>query len=329
MRKALFIFLAVSLILVSCATGGNIDSQYPEADYVRATGYGATMEEAELKAKTALASLFGLSVSTDTTRALMDTYSKDAFGNESSSYGEYFTNVSNVSVTADNLYGVTVVDRVQGKTECSVTVVMERKTTAEYYLSQIEQGLEAMRDLEARILSEIGTFKGLEDAVNLAKLGEKCNTQTVMYNYLTNGGHGFCSLAPAYSLIDQARRAIVLSLVVTGDDSGSVQSAVSKILTSDGVAIAKGNETPTATATVTIVWQETQGTGVASSFVFEEYNTDISIMDLAGNQVVFVMSLNGKEGHQTYDGAKTRAVKGMVADIEEKMGSELAARFSL
>ena len=326
MRRTLFIVLAALLLLVSCATKG---AQYPEADYVRATGYGATMEEAELKAKTALASLFGLSISTDSTRSLLDTYAIDEHGNESRSYGEYFTNVSNVSVTADNLYGVQVIERVKGKDECAVTVVMERKTTSEYYLAQIEQGMETIMALEAIVPSEIGTFKGLEDAVSLAKLGEKCNTQTVMYNYLTGEEHDFYSLASAYSLIDQARRAIVLSVVVTGDDSGSVLSSVSRIFTSDGVAIAKGDVEPTSVATVTINWQESQGTGVASSFVFEEYNTDISVMDLAGNQVIFVMSLNGKEGHQSYEGAKTRAVKGMVSEIGEKLGSELAARFSL
>ncbi len=315
------------LILVSCATGEL--GKDPESKYVRATGYGATMDEAELNAKTALASLFGMSVTRDTTRALMETNTSNSYGEEYSAYGEYFTNISSVIVKADNLYGVQVVDRVKGKDECAVTVVMERKTTSEYYLAQIESALESIMALESLIPTEIGTMKALEDAVLLANLGEECNTQTVMYNYLSGEEHAFYSLSRAYELIVQSRRAILLDVTVAGDDSGSVKSAISKVFADAGIPIVKGDQKPTAIAEVTIVWQESKGTGVASSFVFEEYNADISIMDMAGSQVVFVTSLNGKEGHQTYDGAKTRATKGLVSEIETSIRPEFSKRFSL
>ncbi len=329
MKKVLSIFCLLALVLVSCATKYNLDAQYPETDYVRATGYGSTMEEAELNAKTELASLFGLSISTETTRSLVDTYTKDSLGNEAASYSEYFTDASRISVDIDNLYGVKVVEREQGKTECYVTVVMERKMTAEYYLSQIEQNLKVIENLENAINAALGTFSAIDESLNLIKMIEECNTKTVMYNYLSNDSHSYCSLASAYALLNRAKSDIILIVDVSGDDSGSVKSSISRIFTENGIAISKGDDIPTAKIVVSIIWHESQGTGVASSFVFEEYNADVSVMDVAGGEILFVISFNGKEGHQNYDGAKTRAIKDIVKQIETELEPAINERFSL
>ena len=120
----------------------------------------------------------------------------------------------------------------------------------------------------------------------------------------------------------------MVEVSVEGDDSGAVRSAVSKTFTDVGIAVASGNQTPTAKAAVTIVWRESAGTGVASSFIFADYNADISLVDLAGGENIFVRSYKGKEGHQTFESAKARAISGLVSQIEDEFTPEMREVFT-
>jgi len=103
---------------------------------------------------------------------------------------------------------------------------------------------------------------------------------------------------------------------------------VDKILTGAGLKVSAGNQEPTAKATVTVVWRESTGTGVASSFIFADYNADISLVDLAGGESIFVRSYKGKEGHQTFESAKARAITGLVDQIEDEFGPAMMEVFT-
>ena len=76
-------------------------------------------------------------------------------------------------------------------------------------------------------------------------------------------------------------------------------------------------------------WTESKGTGVASSFVFAEYDASISLVDMTDGVSVFVYTEKGREGHQTIEGAKSRALTALSEEIANGLGNELKEKFAL
>jgi hypothetical protein len=334
MRKSISIIMAVLLLaglLISCSSTAWTENPYgsfPQSDYVCAVGRGKNADEADLAARKELASLFGMTVQATVSRTILET-SMNRDGNKSDSFGEFFTSTASMNVTADNLYGVEIAKRTSEKDgTCISLAVMERKVTTDFYLARLKSDGEEIQFLKASIPSLIGTMKAVEDATSLVRKSNDYNTSVVMCNYLSGKEIPFVSLAEGYELHKKAREAVVLEINVEGDDSGAVKSAVSKIFTDAGLAVSNGTKTPTAKADVSIVWRESAGTGVASSFIFADYNADVSVIDLAGNQTLLVFSAKGKEGHQSYEGAKARATTALVNTIEGNFRAQFADTFA-
>ena len=334
MKKTISVVFAVLLLaglLVSCSSTSWIKDPYgtySQSDYVCAVGRGKNVDEADLAARKELASLFGMTVQSTVSRTILET-SMNREGNKSDSFGEFFTSTAFMNVTADNLYGVEIAKRSTEKDgTCISLAVMERKTTTDFYMARLKSDGEEIQFLKASIPSLIGTMKAVEDSATLVKKSNDYNTSAVMCNFLSGGDIPFVSLAEGYELHKKAREAVVLEVNVEGDDSGAVKSAVSKIFTDAGLAISNGKLEPTAKAEVSIVWRESAGTGVASSFIFADYNADVSVIDLAGNQTLLVFSTKGKEGHQSYEGAKARATTGLVNTITGNFHAQFVDTFT-
>ena len=325
MRKPASVSLLCIILLIllaSCSSAGWLSDPYraySEDDYVCALGYGKNAAEADLDARRELASLFGMAVQSTVSRTLIETsVVKD--GKTSESFGEYFTSNASITVAVDNLFGVEIAKRTTDKYGRFISLaVMERRTTADYCLAKRNSLKNQIEDLSRTIQTNFGTISAVQDCVELIGFCNEFNTNTVMYNYLTGQSLDFMSLSFAYSLYRTARDSVVLEVVVEGDDSGSVSSVVSKVFTDSGFSVSNGALHPTARITVSITWRETKGTGVASDFMFAEYNADVSFVDLAENETIMVFSSIGKEGHQSIDGAKARAVTGLVSQIDKDL----------
>ena len=334
MRKTIIAVLAALLfagLLVSCSSTGWVTDpyrSYAQDKYVCAVGRGYSPEEADLAARRELASLFGMAVQSTVSRTIIET-SSEKDGKTSESFGEYFTSTASVSVNADNLYGVEIAKRIVDKDgTCVSLAVMERRATTDYYLARLKSDGEEIEALKASIPSYFGTMRGVKDAATLVRKTNDYNTSVVMCNYLSGSDLPFKSLADGYALYSQAQDDVVLEVQVEGDDSGAVKSAISKIFTNAGFAVSNGTQTSTARTAVTIVWRESAGTGVASSFIFADYNADVSVIDLAGNETIMVYSTKGKEGHQSFEGAKARATSGLVAALEEEFKASMSEYFT-
>lgn len=330
MKKLLFALSVLLVLLVSCASGNwmaNPYSKFPQADYVCGVGYGKSYEEAELAARKELASQFGMAVQSTVSRTLIET-SAEKNGASSESFSEFFSSNSTVSVNVDNLYGVRIEKRGEKDGAFVALAVMEKKATTDYYKGQLDS-LKGTIDVQKRnALGKVGTFEGMKAATELVRTCEQYNTTAVMYNYLSGSEVPFIGLSESYDLYRQAMASIVLEVIVTGDPSGAVKSAVSKVFTDSGFAVSNGTLEPTAKATVTINWQDTQGTGVASSFVFASYNADVSLVDLSGNETVLVFASKGKEGHQNIDSARTKATSALVSQIGEEFSTLVKENYS-
>lgn len=323
MKRVLFALSILLVLLTSCSSTNwmtNPYSKYPQSDYVCGVGYGKSYEEAELAARRELAALFGMAVESTVSRTLIET-SAEKNGVSSESFSEFFSSNATVSVSVDNLYGVQIEKRAENKGSYVALAVMEKKTTTDYYKGQLDSILGTVEILKKSACEKIGTFAGLNDAAELVGKCDQYNTTAVMYNYLSGADVPFISLSESYDIYKLAKDSIVLEVNVVGDDSGSVRAAVSKVFTDAGIAVSNGSLVPTAKADVTIFWQETQGTGVASSFVFANYNADVSLVDLAGNETVLVFTSKGKEGHQSYESAKSKATSGLVNQISSEFST--------
>ena len=325
-----FALFVLCVLLVSCSSTGWVSNpygKYSSEDYVCALGRGKTIEEADLSARQELASLFGMSVKSNTSLTVIDT-SATKDGNKSESYGEFFTSNSSVVVNTENLYGVAIAKRTVEEDGTHISLaVMPKKTTAKYYLSRIESDKQTIESLKQTVVGLLGSFKGVEIAAALVRSCNDYNTSVVMCNYLSGSGLEFTSLSEAKELYRKACSSIILEVEVSGDDSGAIKSSISKVFTDAGFAVSNGSLTLTAKAVATIVWRETAGTGAASDFVFANYNADVSVVDLAGNATVFVFSASDKEGHQDYESAKARAISGLSKTLEDEFGKELNSKY--
>ena len=327
----LFAALLVVGLLASCSSTAWISNPYRgyrQDRYVCAVGKGYTQEEADLAARKELASLFGMAVQSTVTRTIYEN-SVEKNGKTAESSGEFFMSTASVSVNADNLYGVEIKKRTTEKDgTCVSLAVMEKKATTDYYLARIKSSGEELDALKTSIPTFFGTMRGVQDAVFFIRKANDYNTSVVMCNYLSGSDLPFRSLAEGYAMHRQACDSVVLEVTVEGDDSGAVKSAVSKYFTDAGFAVSNGTQEPTARVAVSIVWRESAGTGVASSYVFADYNADISVVDLKANESILVLSFKGKEGHQSFESAKSRALADLVGKLDLDFRSAIADSFS-
>ena len=336
MKKHLQIMtIALSFILlVSCATGSgdsgkqarDLDLLYPADKYVCAVGYGETEVQADNDARLQLASSFGMSIKSSVSTALREEMSVTGM-DDASSFSKYFSSESSISVNISDLYGVMIADRYESDGGYVSVAVMERRTTADYYNSKLEQTFERIRNEEIRAEGKQGTLEGVETAAEVIRLLDEYNYQVAVCNCLANRNIGFINMSSAYELYKQAVDAVVFDLEVTGDDSGAVESAIGIVLTGLGFSISKESTSPAARATANVVWRESAGTGAASAFTFANFNADISIVDLNGDGSVMVFSAKGKEGHQNYENARSRAVNKLAEQILNEFGEEFRQKY--
>lgn len=330
-RNLAGLILPIVLLLASCSSTAWTTNPYKGYDkdvYICAVGRGATAEEADLAARKELASLFGMQVQSTVSRTYMES-SIERDGSNTDGSSEMFTSMASSTVNVDDLYGVEIAKRTTSKDDGYISLaVMERKTTSEYYRSKLDSSFQRLQSLEDDVLENLGTLKALERSVEYVKLCNECNVSTVMYNYLSGDSLPFTDMSKGYSLHDKALNAIVLNVEVIGDGSGAVKSSIGEILTDAGLSVSTGSRTPTAKVTVSITWSEQKGTGVASSFTFALYNAEVSFVDIAGSESIMVESFKGREGHQSYEGAKSRAVSALVKKLDSRLSSVLKDTYS-
>ena len=203
--------------------------------------------------------------------------------------------------------------------------VMEKTVTRNSHAALIESDLDEIEAIRNGI-SYDGSFSTLGKASKLVTLCGECNTRIVMYNYLSGENRALINLSESKEIYRQALSSIVLETEVTGDDTGAVKSAVNKILTDAGFAVSNGKLAPTAKARVSINWIRTAGIG--NPFIFANYNADVSVVDLKGNETVMVFSTSDKEGHQIYESAQSRAIKRLIGTLEEEFSVQLLKKYT-
>lgn len=324
MMKALSLIVAICLLTTSCATTSIIDDPYgslSREEFLTARGYGPTAEKAELNAKVELASLFGSAVKSVTARTIAE---------NKKGYDESFIKASEIVIDTEDLYGIEIAKTVKGKDGSYTSVAMMDKASAvTVYKAQQADMLDSLKSLEADKPLSDGSLASLEKAVSYCRLAEKYNKYVSIINYLEGSEIPFYDKRIAESVYSSASDSICLEISIVGDDTGRVESTVAEILTGFGLKLSGGSEMPTAITEGRIDFRQVQGTGVASDFVFAEFDAEIRLRDLVSDRTVFAYSTHGREGHQSYESAKSRALSVIEKEIKAAFNEQISEVFSI
>lgn len=324
MKRAFIVFLA--FLFVSCATGGGNGwikdpySMYSQAEYICAVGYGHNSEEAAINAKRELASLFGMSIDSVTKRNITEDF-RDNGISTSETYSESFSSDTQTSISVDNLYGVRIAEEAEIDGRVAALAVMEKVPTIEHYRKELPFMKKALEESEVKVAENAGTFYSIGMANDYYKSVEEYNAHVGIYNYLSGADWEYYDLSRAKDIVFDACALVSLSVSVEGDESGAVNAALSELFTDNGFRVAEKDMNPTSVAEVSITWSEFKGIG--NPFTFANYNVKVSIFDTESGKAVFVYDFDGKEGHQTFEGAQKRAVMKIVEELETEFSNKL------
>lgn len=320
----------MAILLVSCATGNKNSwvkdpySVYSSDEYICAVGYGHNSEEAAINAKRELASLFGMSIDSVTKRSISEEMSDRGFG-VAETFSESFSSDTQTSISVDNLYGVRIAEEAEIDGRVAALAVMEKVPTIEHYRKELPFMKKALEESEVKVAENAGTFYSIGMANDYYKSVEEYNAHVGIYNYLSGADWEYYDLSRARGIVFDACALVSLSVSVEGDESGAVNAALSELFTDNGFRVAEKDMNPTSVAEVTITWSEFKGIG--NPFTFANYNVKVSIFDTESGKAVFVYDFDGKEGHQTFDGAKTRAIRNIVETLETEFKNKLFSTY--
>lgn len=325
MKKLLIAIIAV--LLVSCTSSAWIKNpykNYSESEYICAVGYGYTEEDAAINAKRELVSLFGMSIEAVTSRVLSETFVDDGKG-VSETYAEAFVAETSTGVSIDNLFGVKIAEKSIVDKKYVALAVMEKEPTINHYRNELPFMRASLDKSLMNLRESFGSFEAIELANRYYEEAEEYNLHVGVYNYISGSSWGLYDLAEARKTVLEARSSVSLAVSVEGDQNGAVEAALYELFADSSFKVADRNDNPTSIVSVKISWNEFQGIG--NPFTFANYTVRASIVDASTGNAVFSFDFEGKEGHQTFDGAKTRAARAIVDVIESEFADKLFGKY--
>ena len=148
-----------------------------------------------------------------------------------------------------------------------------------------------------------------------------------MLNYLSDKNEKYLDVTTVSDKCQEARNSVSVAVSVSGDYTGAVRGELLSLMTDCGFNVTDDTATATSVVECSINMREIQGSGVASSFVFAEYDAVITMKDNASGKTVLSYSYSGKEGNSNYTSAVTRSLKDLCDKISSSLGEEIKEMF--
>lgn len=310
----LILFASVGMACSSMPSWTNDPySGYSKADFICAVGFGKTQAEADMEAKKEIAGFFGTSVSANT----------EVSSSESSSSGfsSSFSSKASAQVNADDIVGIEIDKRYSEGKQFVSHAVLEKKSAITFYAGQIMNYITKTTNSEGFIKEDMGSMYALADLSDLVEAYNGYQKSLRIYNALSSTP--FVSVlteVPDISLISQqVFSSIEVTVKVSGDVDGRIESAIKAFLTECGLSIARRRSRNVVDVSITLEESEVKG----NPYKFCRYSMKVSIVDETFEEQVFEFSASGKEGQNSYDQAKTRAVN----TLEKMFKNEFADKF--
>lgn len=286
---------------------------YSKTDYVCAAGFGKTQSEADMNAKKEIAGFFGTTVSSST----------EIYASESSIYGASasFSSTASAKVNVDDIVGIEIDKRTKDGNQFISHAVLAKKPALTFYAGRLMNSAMKIADYEQLIMSELGSMYALGDLSELAKAYDKYQKDLRIYNAISTTPFVSAQTESMdINMISQlALSSIEVSIKVSGDVDGKIESAIKSFITGCGLSISRRNATNKVNVDITLENAEVKG----NPYKFCRYSIKVSVFDETFGEQIFEFSASGREGQNSYDQAKTRAVNSM----EKIITSEFADRF--
>ena len=318
MRKIILLLLVfLGSVGTACSTlpswANDPYSGYSKTDYICAVGFGKNQAEADLEAKKEIAGFFGTSVNSST-----ELTSSDSSG---SGFSSSFSSRSSAQVNADDIVGIEIDKRFSEGSQFVSHAILGKKSAITFYAGQIANYITKVTNVQDYIQKDMGSMYAIEDLSELIDAYNGYQKSLRIYNALSSVPYKtvLTEIPDISSISQQVFSSTEISLKVSGDDSGRIESTIKAFLTDCGLSIARRKARNVVDVSVSLENTEVKG----NPYKFCRYSFSVSITDEVYGEQVFGFSSSGREGQNTYDQAKTRAIN----SLEKIIKNEFAVKF--
>ena len=180
MRKIVYFLVALLITVPAFAAMpewvANPYIDYPSNQYVAASGFGKTQSEAESDAVSSIASFFGVGVESLTEISVTD---------DTLSSSSLYQSDSKLSVSMNNLAGVTFREHVEEDGLHYVLAVMDKAEASAYYYAEARSLSRSISSRMERIESNIGEVSAFSEATSLLEDGKRLESDLAVLRILS------------------------------------------------------------------------------------------------------------------------------------------------
>ncbi|MDR0644093.1 MAG: LPP20 family lipoprotein [Treponema sp.] len=293
------------------------DSVYNKSEHLSEIGMDARQDGADQKALAALTAVFGQSV--EAQQKLSSAYNEAVrAGKVTTSESTSMQESIKTSTQLSTLVGASIADRwYDGKSSYYSIAVMDNAKAIQVYTSIINGYNETITTLTSISDAEKYSFDGYA-RYKLASIIADGNQEYVrVLTYLGATPPDVKKSADFLSEIKSIAARIPIFVNVSGDDSNRIKSALTKVITSQGLQ----GGTSSARYVLNVNFSLSDANFPNNPNKFARYLVEGSLIDTTNGNELLPFKLDGREGHTTIEEAKNKAI----ATAERKIGDAKAA----
>lgn len=305
-RIIVFILLVLTAIPVFSAVPGWYNdpySFYNKKLYVVGVGYGKSQDEADKSAISSLASYFGVSVDSITT-----TYDVE----DVSSYGTYlgssYENSTTLGVSISDLKWITIDERVKDGNTYYSLALLEKLQAANTYLEMANSIADNLPSLLSYAEKNMGSFKGLNAALNAKKLCSTYKDYSAIISLLMSNVFPHpnkIDVDMVEEIVKKCTGAINIALEVDEDVNGALKNSLTSFITSLGLSTQDKDAQYALRANVDVIDYPSPRKG----YTYFDFDITIELYDKVERATLFSYSESGREGHRGKTQAKALIAK--------------------
>jgi hypothetical protein len=297
-------------------------TQYNRAAYIAAVGYGPARDTAEKAALTNLTSIFGQSITSESTTNY--NYSQAV---EASSFAwaekSDIAQAVRTSVAMDTLVGAETKDvwRSEDGTYYAVAVMDKAKTNL-IYSELIQQNLGTIARLTSLAEAEKQSLEGFINYYQAASLADANQVFVNVRNVISPGSMAGENLKTGNDYRVEAAgiaKNIPIAVTVENDRQNRIKGAFSAVLTNAGFRT--GGTDSRYTLKVTLAMEELSF--LNNPYRWIRYVVDANLIDGSTGTVLFPFTINDREGHATLSEAENRAIRSAETRIKTSYMNDL------
>ncbi len=320
MRKIIlffvFLIVTVSVFAATPAWVVNPYAGYDSAKLICATGYGKTIQDADLDAKAGIAGFFGTSIVAATSTSTMDAGNGNNY--------DVFTSSAASAINVEDIVGIDIDVRYEMSNGSYVShAILKKASTMLYYGSQANLYKTRVENLQEMIIESVGTFSCMGLVDEIEQDYSKYLKCVLLYNALSITPLEFDLEVDTTMLRALANSGLAVVVEVKGDVSGRFETAIKKVLTDCGYEVSRKNGRNTILAEVSFENAEVKG----SPYKFVYYTINISVSDDVTDKELLEFSKTGREAHTSYASAKTRSVSAIEKLILNNFSQDFKSKF--